>query len=368
MGENKKIDFSTSAWFEPVGPVTFTVAGNEPEPYEKFTSTVDGLKKRFNSYLKTYNFAMFSNSKKVTDQLYSNFKKYVGKLPIKEITEREKLKRLLDIEKTIKYDNSQMEKLLNKIAGKYSKEMRDKKENAKLPRVIKNVNNKDNDKEIEKGLAKLLIFAGDCVTRQKEIAIDKTEKGKGVHDSSLAVDANVKDLIEVFDVKPYEKSSVSLFYNKFLKSNKVVVDAYTKKFNSETGKNLKNISKAVDHCEKAVSEIPNEVKVAIDTYNKDYIINHLVEHEYIRKDKKKILDVVHSLAMYINALSSLITILDAVIKYGRTEKRKKLISLYDPRVIENIRLLNEKLIEERLFYELSRQTLHDYWKPKKASE
>lgn len=362
MGENKKIDFSTSAWFEENGPVSFTVKEDESKPYKKFISTVDGLKNRFNSYLKTYNFAMFSNSKKVTDQLYSNFKKYVGKLSVKEITEREKLKRLLDIEKTIKYDNSQMEKLLNKIAGKYRKEIKDKKENAKLPRVIKNVNGKENDKEIEEGLKKLLIFAGDCVTRQKEIAIDETEKG--VHDNSLAVDANVKDLIEVFNVKPYEKCSVSSFYNKFLKSQ--VVGAYTKKFNSETGKNLKNISKAVDHCEKAARKIPTVVKVAIDTYNKDYIINNLVEH--IGKDKKKILDVVHSLAMYINAVSSLITILEVVIKYGRTEKRKKLISLYDPRVIENIRLLNEKLIEERLFYELSRQTLHDYWKPKKASE
>ena len=228
---SNKLDFSVSFWFtdpeEPGSTGLFEVpsgTGDELNPSSKFESTIKLLELRAYHTLKYHKFGMFSESKKIIKQLYSNFKKYSSKLAGNFKSGEEQLNRMVEVEKLIESDNKKIKALCDKISVKYNGK-------DKTPRIIKG----DNAKNLFKGLDNLSKFAGECLDKQKDLLMDQTKKGKNDSDE----EANLQKLIDAFSAK----NRFSFIINF---STDDVVKAYIKKSNSKTGESLKHIAKAIN--------------------------------------------------------------------------------------------------------------------------
>ena len=312
------------------------------------SNAIINLKASVEKQLEEVEYTMFSKTRSVMKVVYKNLKTYLKLLELAKRIELAKagdaLKKMAEVEKLIEKDNKKIESLLDKIEKGYNK-----KEEKDKPRILQG----ENRKNLEKTLSNLLKFVGKCVDRQKEIAISKTKKGS--EDSSK--EASVKKLIEVFTFNNSSDSDFdefSKFANNFLKSN--VVDAYIKKRISTTGKILKQIYKYVDDYNKTFNSFPKKIRIGLSEGESVKLWTSVDLPSEKTERISVIKDMVQKVSHVINVLEALKNVLDAVVKYRG--KQEKLISLYDPRVKNKIRILVDDGLKEVLNdYKTAKNTL-----------
>ena len=341
---SKTSDFNTFNWFadpeEPNSTGLFEVPSdkNDLSPYSKFESTVKTLELRVYNTLKNHKFGMFSQSKKIIKQLHSNFKKYSSKLPdhelFKDFSPQEKLKKMTEVEKLIKTDNKKIVELYSKIYNKYKNEEDEKKR----PRIIE----LDNEKNLLKGLDNLFKFAQKCVNMQSELRMDDTKKGEkqflGVDESGKAKydDNKIEKLAKAFtDDDPFGNMFIKNF------SQNETVKEYIKKRLSKTGKRLKDICKFINDCGKAFYALDVNIQKTLYTCKTNEKVSSCSHFKKIADDKNNYNKYISQLNTAINAYSALVNLLSSIANYRG--ELKKLISLYDPRVKNNIKELVKKL-------------------------
>ena len=118
---------------------------------------------------------------------------------------------------------------------------------------------------------------------------------------------------------------------------------------------LKAICNKAKLCKAKFDAVDSKIKVDIN-----YVKENLSDVKKNLSNIENKLDQEKHLSSVINAVGSLIDTLDSIIKYKR--KSDKLISLYDPRVIDAIGNLVKKLRDGKDRYMQVKNELNELWK------